>query len=47
MRRITWNDLLVGLTLVHLGQQMGSDSKVARAVFDLCTAVGSLLGRIS
>ena len=47
MRRMTLNDLIVGLTLVHLGQQLGSDTKVARAVFDLVTAVGSLLGRIS
>ena len=44
MGRITWNDLLVGLTLVHLGQQLGTDTKLARAVFDL---VGVLLGPIS
>jgi hypothetical protein len=37
MRRLTWNDLLVGLTLVHLGQQLGSDTKAARAVFDICS----------
>lgn len=47
MRRMTWNDLLMCLTLVHFGQQLGTDSKVARAVFDLLTALGSLLGRIS
>lgn len=47
MTRLTWNDVLLGLTLVHLGQQLGSDTKVARAVFDLCTALGFLLGRIS
>lgn len=47
MRRMTWNDLLMCLTLVRFGQQLGTDSKVARAVFDLLTALGSLLGRIS
>ena len=47
MRRLTWNDVLVGLTLVHLGQQLGSDTKVARAVFDLCNALSFFFTRIS
>ena len=47
MRRLTWNDLLIGLTLVHLGQQLGSDTKVARAVFDICSVLASFFGHVS
>lgn len=47
MRNVSWNDVLVWLTLVHLGQQLGSDTKVARAVFDLCNALAFLFAHIS
>jgi hypothetical protein len=38
---MTWNDVVVALTLVHLGQQLGTQSPVARAVFDLVTIAAS------
>ena len=47
MRRMTWNDLLVALTLVRIGQQLGSDSKAAQAVFDICCIIASFFGCIS
>ena len=47
MKRMTLNDVLVGLTLVHFGQQLGSESRLAASVFDIISAVVSLLARIS
>lgn len=47
MKRLTWNDAVVALTLVHLGQQLGTESALARAVFDIATIVASFFGRIS
>ena len=42
MRRIDWNAWITALTLVHLGQQLGTDSKLSRAIFD----IGELLAAI-
>lgn len=39
MKRVTWNDALVALTLVNVGQQLGTDSELARAVFDFVTII--------
>jgi small basic protein len=47
VKRVTWNDAVVALTLVHLGQQLGTESTLARAVFDIATLVASFFGRIS
>jgi small basic protein len=47
MSRVSWNDLVVALTLVHLGQQLGTQSALARAVFDIATIVASFFGRIT
>ena len=47
MRRVTWNDLLVGLTLVHLGQQLGSDGRLSRACFEIVSALIPFFARIS
>jgi hypothetical protein len=47
MKRVTWNDAMVGLTLVHLGQQLGTETTLARAVFDIATIVASFFVRIS
>lgn len=47
MKRLTTNDVLVGLTLVHFGQQLGSDSRLASSVFEIISAVVTLLARIS
>jgi len=37
-----WDRLLVWLTLVRIGQDLGSDSAVARAIHTLITAAISL-----
>jgi hypothetical protein len=41
VNRLTWNDAVVALTLVHLGQQLGTQTPVARAVFDVVTLLNS------
>lgn len=35
MRRIDWNAWMTALALIHLGQQLGTDSKLSRTIFDL------------
>lgn len=47
MRRVTLNDVLVGLTLVHFGQQLGSENRITTSVFEIVSAIVSLLARIS
>jgi small basic protein len=47
MKRVTWNDIVVALSLVHLGQQLGTESTLARAVFDIATIVVSFFARVS
>lgn len=47
MRRITWDSLLVGLSLVHLGQQLGTDTKASRAVFEIVALLVSFFGHVS
>jgi small basic protein len=47
MKRVTWNDIVVALSLVHLGQQLGTESTLARAVFDVTTIVVSFFARVS
>ena len=47
MSRVSWNDAVVALTLVHLGQQLGTESALAQAVFDIATIVVSFFGRVS
>ena len=42
MRRINWNAWITALSLVHIGQQLGTDSKLSRAIFEL----GELLAAI-
>ena len=37
MKRITLDNLIVALALVHFGQQLGTDSPVARAIYDIAT----------
>ena len=43
MPRINWNNLTTALVLVRLGQELGSDSPLARAVF----AVAEIAGKLS
>lgn len=35
MKRLDWNAVIVALSLVRLGQQLGTDSKLSRVIFDL------------
>jgi small basic protein len=37
MKRISMDNLIVALALVHLGQQLGTDGPVARTIYDLAT----------
>jgi hypothetical protein len=43
MQRITWNNLLTSLTLVRLGQELGTDGPLPRAVADLVSIALSFL----
>jgi hypothetical protein len=43
MRRINWNSWLTALSLVHLGQQLGTDSRLARAIHDLGELLAAIL----
>lgn len=47
MRRITWDSLLVALSLVSIGQQLGTDTKASRAVFEIVSMLISFFDRIS
>lgn len=39
MKRFSWNSIIQALVLVRLGQELGTDSRIARAVHDLFDAV--------
>jgi hypothetical protein len=43
MRNMSWNGLIQTLVLVRLGQELGTDSRLARAVHDLFDAVLTVL----
>jgi len=34
-----WNDWITALSLVHLGQQLGTETPAAQAVFDLVSVI--------
>jgi hypothetical protein len=42
MRRINWNGLVTALVLVRLGQELGTDSPLARSVFAVAEIAGKL-----
>jgi hypothetical protein len=42
MRRINWDRLMTALVLVRIGQELGTDSRAARAIHDLLSVVGSI-----
>jgi hypothetical protein len=46
MRR-TINNLLPGLVLVRLGQELGTDSPAARAIHDLLELLAGLAGALT
>lgn len=35
MKRINWDRLLAALVLVRIGQDLGTDSRIARTIHDL------------
>lgn len=39
---IDWDRCIRALVLVHIGQQLGTDSKLARLVFDACEIAASI-----
>lgn len=44
MRREHWDQILTALVLVRLGQELGTDSTLARAVHALAELAGKLAG---
>lgn len=42
MDRRTWDRLLTALVLVRLGQEMGTESPLAKAVFSVAEVAGKL-----
>lgn len=42
-----WNTALVALTLVRLGQELGTDSPAARAIHDVLELLASVAGIFS
>ena len=43
MKGLNWNGMIQTLVLVRLGQELGTDSRIARAVHDLFDAVLTVL----
>lgn len=43
MTPVRWNQCLVALALVRIGQELGHDSQLARAVHDLIDAVFTII----
>ena len=43
MRNPSWNGIIQTLVLVRLGQELGTDSRLARAIHDLFDAVLTVL----
>ncbi len=39
MRRFNWNAIIQALVLIRLGQELGSESQIAKAVHDIVAAV--------
>ena len=45
MTRPTWTDAIRGLLLVRIGQELGTDSRLARAVHDAIDAVLAIVSQ--
>jgi len=43
MTRLNWNTLLEALVLIRLGQELGTQSQLARAVHEVVTSVLAVL----
>jgi len=39
MKRFNWNAIIQSLVLIRLGQELGTESQVAKAVHDLVTTL--------
>jgi len=39
MKRLTWNAIIQALVLVRLGQELGTETPLARAVHDFVTTL--------
>lgn len=39
-----WNTAIVGMSLIRIGQELGTDSPAARAVHDLLDLLASVAG---
>lgn len=44
MRKIDWDGMIRALALVRLGQELGTDSPLARAVFAACELAAKMAG---
>ena len=42
LNAVSWNTVIQGLVLIRLGQELGTQSQLARAVHDLVSAVFAL-----
>jgi hypothetical protein len=45
MTRPTWTAAIRGLLLVRIGQELGTDSRLARAIHDAIDAVLAIVGQ--
>jgi hypothetical protein len=45
MHRLTWTTLVHYLLLIRIGQELGTDSRLARAVHDAIDALIALIGQ--
>ncbi len=43
MKSLNWNAVIQSLVLVRLGQELGTDSRLARAVHDLFDAMLAMI----
>ena len=39
MKTLSWSSIIQGLVLVRIGQELGTESQLARAVHDVVSAV--------
>lgn len=46
MKRIQWNAILQALVLVRLGQELGTDSRLARLIHDAINLVVAVVGAV-
>jgi small basic protein len=47
MKRVSLNDAMVALSLVHFGQQLGTDSTLAQAISNLARLLACFFDLVS